>query len=182
MKFELHTERLVLKVLNTDSADKVLNFYKKNADIFELYEPLLGDDFYTLDHHKKILEFEYKNIMSLNMVRYWLFDANNSSTIIGTVSLRNIIRPIYSCCTIGYKMDRDYMNKGLMTEALNCVIPHAISELGLHRFEALVLPDNAPSISLLKKIGFQQEGLLRDKILIGDTRKDHLMYSYIANN
>ncbi len=182
MKFEFTTERLRLKVLTEDAAPMVLNFYKNNADIFEKYEPINGDDFYSLKRQQKILEYEYQYILKLSMIRYWIFEKNNPNKIIGTVSFRNILRPIYQSCTIGYKMDRDYMNKGYCSEAIKAAIPQIANELGIHRFEALILPDNAPSIHMVQKLGFQYEGILRDKIIINGKRLDHCMYAYLFDN
>ena len=182
MQFEINTERLTLKVLGKESAHLVLDFYSRNRDIFEKYEPIIGDDFYTLNHQKKILEFEHNNILKLSMVRYWIFEKDNPNKIIGTVSYRNIVRPIYQSCTIGYKMDRDYMNRGYCSEAIAYTIPIIARDLGIHRFEALILPDNDPSIHMVKKLGFQFEGVLRDKIIINGQRLDHCLYAYLANN
>lgn len=182
MNFELSTERLNLKVLGPEAAPMVLSFYQRNKDIFEKYEPILGNDFYTLERQKNILDFEHKNIMRLLMVRYWIFHKNNPTQIIGTVSYRNIVRPIYESCTIGYKMDRDYVNQGYCSEAIRATLPTVSSELGIHRFEALILPDNTPSIHLVEKLGFKFEGILRDKIIIHGERLDHCMYSYLADN
>ncbi len=182
MIFELKTERLELKILGPEAAPMVLKFYKKNKDIFEKYEPVIGDDFYTLAHQEKILEFEHKSILRLMMIRYWIFEKNNPSQIIGTVSYRNILRPIYQSCTIGYKMDRDFTNKGFCSEAIKATIPVLADELGIHRFEALILPDNEPSIHMVEKLGFKYEGILRDKIIIGGERLDHCMFAYLADN
>ncbi len=182
MKFQVSTERLDLKILNSDDAQLALDFYNRNGDIFEKYEPVIGNNFYTLEHQQKLLDFEYKSIMKLIMIRYWIFEKNNPNKIIGTVSYRNIIRPIYECCTVGYKMDRDYVNKGYCSEALANTIPLLTKELGIHRFEALILPDNAPSIHMVEKLGFKYEGILRDKIIIGGERLDHCMYAYLADN
>ena len=182
MKFEINTDRLILKVLTSSDADMVLDFYNRNSSVFEKYEPLLGDDFYTLNHQKNILDYEYKNILKLNIVRFWIFEKDNPSKIIGTVSYRNIVRPIYSSCTVGYKIDSDYVNKGYCTEALKSSMDIIVNELGIHRIEALVQPDNYPSIHVLEKLGFEKEGLLRDKIMLQDVRKDHFMYAYLADN
>ena len=62
MKFEVTTDRLVLKVLGPESASMVLSFYQRNRDIFEKYEPIAGDDFYTLSHQKKILPHQEKSL------------------------------------------------------------------------------------------------------------------------
>ena len=182
MKFEIDTERLVLKVLNKQSADKVLEFYLRNRNIFERYEPVIGDDFYTIPHQRKVHEFEYQSIMKLSMLRYWIFEKGNPNQIIGTVSFRNIVKPIYESCTVGYKMDRDFVNMGYCSEALSATIPAIANELGIHRFEALILPDNEPSIHMIQKLGFKYEGILRDKIIIRGERLDHCMYAYLADN
>ena len=150
MKFEVNTSRLTLKILGPESASMVLEFYKKNRDIFEHYEPVIGEDFYTLDHQKKVLQFEHNNIMKLIMVRYWIFEKGNP--------------------------------KGYCSEAIEATIPLISSELGIHRFEALILPDNDPSIHMVEKLGFKYEGILRDKIIINGERLDHCMYSFLANN
>jgi ribosomal-protein-alanine N-acetyltransferase len=182
MKFEIKTERLVLRILGPEAAPMVLKFYQRNRDIFEKYEPVIGEDFYTLAHQKKVLEFEHNNILKMSMIRYWIFNKDNPNEIIGTVSYRNIVRPIYESCTIGYKMDRDNMNKGYCSEAIKATIPALVSELGIHRFEALILPDNDPSIHMVTNLGFKFEGILRDKIIIKGERLDHCMYAYLADN
>ena len=116
------------------------------------------------------------------MVRYWIFEKDNPSRIIGTVSYRNIVRPIYESCTIGYKMDQEFLNRGYCSEAIRATIPVIARDYGVHRFEALILPDNNPSIHMVEKIGFKYEGLLKDKIIINGKRLDHCMYAYLANN
>ena len=79
-------------------------------------------------------------------------------------------------------MDRDYMNKGYCTEAIAHSLPVIARDYGVHRFEALILPDNAPSIHMVEKLGFKYEGLLHDKIVINGERLDHCMYAYLADN
>ena len=45
MNLEQTTDRLILRILSADDAEKVLQFYKDNAAIFEQFEPLVGNDF-----------------------------------------------------------------------------------------------------------------------------------------
>ncbi|MCR4695235.1 MAG: GNAT family N-acetyltransferase [Pseudobutyrivibrio sp.] len=182
MRFELTTDRLLLRVLTESSAQQVLNFYKRNAGIFEKYEPMGSEDFYTLSHQQRVLDFEYQNTLKLTMIRYWIFEKDDPDKIIGTISFRNIIRPVYECCTVGYKMDQAYINQGFCTEALEATIPLLAKELGIHRFEAFILPDNEPSIHMAEKIGFKYEGILRDKITIDGKRLDHCLFAYLYDN
>ena len=66
--------------------------------------------------------------MKLSMLRYWIFEKGNPNQIIGTVSFRNIVKPIYESCTVGYKMDRDFVNMGYCSEALSATIPAIANE------------------------------------------------------
>ena len=99
MNLEQTTDRLILRILSADDAEKVLQFYKDNAAIFEQFEPLVGNDFYSLEHQKNLLTYEYQEILKLHMLRFWIFEKDNPDRIIGTVSFHNISPNIYSTAT-----------------------------------------------------------------------------------
>ena len=61
-----------------------------------------------------------------------------------------------------YIGDPEYHRKGCCSEALKLLIRYGFNELNLHRIFAEVFAFNDPSILLLEKLGFQQEGVLRD--------------------
>ena len=51
-------------------------------------------------------------------------------------------------------MDKDFRRKGYMYEAISKGMEIMDEELHLHRVEAIVLPDNEPSIALLENLDF----------------------------
>lgn len=81
---------------------------------------------------------------------------------------------------IGYILAPAHQGKGLMTEALQVVLDHCFGALGVHRVEALIHPDNAASIRLAGRLGFQLEGgPFRDYWRNGDTYMSTMMYALI---
>lgn len=90
------------------------------------------------------------------------------------VHLSQISRGVFLSCFLGYHMDQDFLRKGYMTEAVAAVVDYAFGPLGLHRVEANVMPRNLPSLSLLRKLGFEEEGLARDYLKICGQWEDHL--------
>jgi ribosomal-protein-alanine N-acetyltransferase len=62
---------------------------------------------------------------------------------------------------IGYILSKDMWRMGIMTEALDMLIPFGFSSMDLNRIDAIVHIDNIPSINLLEKFNFTREGLLR---------------------
>ena len=59
---------------------------------------------------------------------------------------------------LGYWIGAEYRGQGLTTEAARAVLPAAGLFLGTSNIRALVLPSNAPSIALLKRLGFALSG------------------------
>lgn len=64
--------------------------------------------------------------------------------------------------SIGYELARPYWHQGIMTEALSAIIDFGFSRLELNRIDAVVMPENTVSINMLERLGFRNEGLLRE--------------------
>ena len=63
---------------------------------------------------------------------------------------------------LGYWITPDRQGKGYATEAADLCLTHAFDELGLHKVWARTAGDNKASNRVLEKLGFQQEGVLRE--------------------
>lgn len=184
MNFEYETPRLYLRILNATphNARQVLDFYSRNRDVFEKYEPLYPNNFYTGKYHMTLLNCEYQMFLHMTSLRYWIFNKQNPDRIIGTVCFYNLARSIYQHCDIGYKLDKQYWHQGYAKEALFYAISHIFRELHMHRIQAYVMPENKNSIYLLESLGFQKEGLCRQNAKIQDKWTDHLLYALIGSN
>ena len=49
-----------------------------------------------------------------------------------------------------------------MSEAVSAMIDFGFTSMGLNRIEAEVMPGNVASAQLLRKLGFQEEGIRRE--------------------
>lgn len=112
-------------------------------------------------------------------VPFFIFE-KSSGSLTGGISIGSIRRGVSQSCQIGYWMGERYAGQGLMREALLLVVDYAFESLLLHRVEAACIPENARSIGLLEKAGFQREGLLRSYLRINNMWQDHYLYSLIA--
>ena len=52
-------------------------------------------------------------------------------------------------------------------------------DLRLHRISAAIGPNNAPSIALVKRLGFQHEGRIRDHVHTNGAWRDSVLYSIL---
>ncbi|MFF5675383.1 GNAT family N-acetyltransferase, partial [Streptomyces hygroscopicus] len=60
------------------------------------------------------------------------------------------------------------------------LIQHAFGELGLHRLEANIQPDNTPSLALVKRLGFEREGYSTAFQFINGEWRDHERWAITA--
>ena len=82
---------------------------------------------------------------------------------------------------IGCDLDPDYWGHGYMTEALSTAIRNGFERMKLNRIEAIVYVNNAPSIRLLERLGFQKEGTLRKYHFLNDTFHDQYLFSLLQD-
>ena len=92
----------------------------------------------------------------------WGIARQTDNQLIGTATLfyldSNNLR-----AEIGYALVRREWGKGYMREALQALLGFAFAELNLQRIEADVDPRNRASAKLLQGLGFQKEGVLRER-------------------
>ena len=83
--------------------------------------------------------------------------------------------------SVGYWLGEDYQGRGLMTRAVRAVVDHAVSVWELNRIEIRAAVGNARSRAIPERLGFQEEGTLREAEIVGGTALDIVVYSMLAS-
>ena len=81
---------------------------------------------------------------------------------------------------LGYWLGASFQGKGLMTRACQALVDYAFNELDLNRLEIRCAVGNTRSCAIPQRLGFQQEGLLRQVEWLYDHFVDHVVYSVLA--
>jgi len=168
------TERLLLKVLDKSYGELVLDYYLRNRLFLEQWEPTRSEEFYTKEYHEEQLAKDLYDIEKGSSFRLWIFNKENHSKILGSIGFNNIIKGAFLSCHLGYKLDVDEINKGYMTEAIKKGIGIIFNEYQLHRIEANIIPRNTPSLRVVEKLGFYNEGLAYKYLKINGRWEDHI--------
>jgi ribosomal-protein-serine acetyltransferase len=83
---------------------------------------------------------------------------------------------------IGYWLDREHEGRGTMTAAVRALVDHAMGAWKLNRVEIRAAVDNRRSRAIPERLGFRQEGVLRQAERVGDRYLDSVVYAMLAED
>lgn len=170
------SDRLYLRIFKPKNAAEVLDYYKRNHSFLNEWEPRRTRDFYTLSYQKRQLFTEYNMFKDKSLVRFWIIKKNDNK-LIGNVCYSNIIMGNFKSCFLGYKLDKDEINNGYMTEAIERTVQIMFDDFGLHRIEANVVPRNLRSLKVMEKLNFEREGFSKRYLKINGKWEDHIHFA-----
>lgn len=150
----LDTERLLLRQLQPADAADLYGYYA-DPEVFK-YLDWCGPT--SIEHAHEVIATWNRWYTEKRIIR-WGMVFKATQRLIGTIFFGDFIGQ--SRADLGYELARSVWKQGIMTEALQAVIPFGFKSIGLHRIQAIVNPDNLASIHVLKKFGFVAEGCLR---------------------
>ena len=98
----------------------------------------------------------------------------------GQLNVSSITWGSLSSATIGYWVAERFAGKSVTPTAVALATDYCFSQLGLHRMEICIRPENAPSLRVVEKLGFRYEGLRRRFIHIDGDWRDHFSFGLVA--
>jgi ribosomal-protein-alanine N-acetyltransferase len=95
----------------------------------------------------------------------------------GQLNVAGIVRGSLQSASLGYWVDGRVAGRGVMPTAVALVTDHCFWEVGLHRVEVNIRPENAASRRVVEKLGFREEGVRRRFLHISGEWRDHVSYA-----
>lgn len=161
----LETERLRLSPLVASDAS--------------LLYPLMGDpevmaywDVPEIDDPEVVAGIILSQVDAMNAGRsmYWSLRGLNDDHFVGACDLSDIDR-WHRRAEVGFMLDREAWGRGYALEAMQAVVAFAAGA-GVRKLTARTHLGNRRSETLLEKLGFAEEGLLRGHVLRDGERRD----------
>ena len=100
--------------------------------------------------------------------------------LVGQLTIAGVARGSVHSAHIGYWISEHVAGRGLMPRAVALVIDYAFTELGLHRLEINVRPENTASLRVPQKLGLREEGLRQRYLHIQGQWRDHRSFAITA--
>lgn len=178
-QISLQTEHLIIRTLCIDDAEILNNYLIRNTSFFKAYAPLRPNETFTIEWQQKKISEHLESRLKEQEIRFFLFESNNPTEIIGDIGYSNIIKGAFWSCFLGYRMDEQKTRKGFMFEALGKTNQFMFDVLKLHRIEANIMPHNTASIRLTEKLGFEFEGYSKNYLKLNGKWEGHNRYALL---
>jgi ribosomal-protein-serine acetyltransferase len=81
--------------------------------------------------------------------------------------------------SIGYWLDQAYEGRGIMTRACRAIVTEGFRQYGLHRIEIRCATGNSRSMAIPRRLGFVEEGILREAECLSDHWVDLRVFSML---
>lgn len=108
------------------------------------------------------------------------FVVEHAGELAGQLNVSSITWGSLSSATIGYWVGQQFAGKSITPTAVALATDFCFQQLGLHRMEICIRPENAPSLRVVEKLGFRYEGLRRRFIHINGDWRDHFCFALVA--
>lgn len=154
---ELASKRLILKQPTRADADAVLRMFR-DQEVLRFYNV----DFLSSRQEAVSLIEQRRRRYEVGHGIRWGIYVRESREYVGSCGFE-LLHRAWHFAEIGYELGREHWGRGYMTEALRAMLGYGFESLDLHRVEAQVEPPNEASRTVLRKLGFQEEGVARER-------------------
>jgi RimJ/RimL family protein N-acetyltransferase len=134
---------------------------------------------FTTDEGLAWIERQWKRADEGDGLSLAIADARSHAAL-GAIVL--LLRRQPGTAELGYWLIESARGRGVGSRAVALVARWALTDGGLDRLEALVVPENLASQRVLERAGFRREGHLRSYLVFGTRREDALIYSLLPSD
>lgn len=170
-------EEVSLKLVEMKDAERVFELTDDSRQYLREWLPWL-DITTTVDDTRVFIKSCLKGYAENNsLTTYILFKGE----IVGTASY-NEIDWTNKIAYIGYWLGKDIQGNGIMTKVAKALTDYALNELRLNKVVISAAVENKKSRSIPERLGFANEGRMRDAEWLYDHYVDHIVYGMLAKD
>lgn len=170
-------EDIELRLLDTYHAEEMFKSINVCRSHLRKYLPWV-DDTKSPNETRQFIEGSKRQYAANNGLDAGIWFKDEFAGVIGFHSINKSIKEI----SIGYWLNKKFTGYGLMTKACKVFVDYAFDILQLNRVEIRCAVDNLKSRAIPERLGFVEEGILRDTEFLYDHYVDCVVYSILKRD
>lgn len=166
---------LQLKLLEIRDSEELFRITDDSRDYLREWLPWV-DSTKTIEDSRAFIQSTLKQFASNNGFQAGIWWKNQLVGCIGFHSIDWSNRKT----SIGYWLAQGFQGNGIMTNATKALVDLAFEYYGLNRVEIRAATDNYKSRAIPERLGFENEGCIREAEWLYDHFVDHIVYGMLA--
>ncbi|HEX4584828.1 MAG TPA: GNAT family N-acetyltransferase [Burkholderiaceae bacterium] len=171
----LRTERLLLRPLREADAPELFSIFSDPRVMRYWSSPAWS----CVDVAREKIAADLKAMAAAEYLQLGI-ERTGDAQLLGKCTLFNFVRESKRA-DVGYGTACHCWGHGYAHEALLALLRFGFAELGLNRVEADIDPRNRRSARLLERLGFKQEGYLRQRWIVGEEVSDSVLFGLLRD-
>lgn len=167
-------EHRSLRLLEEADADELFALIDANRAFLARWMPWAGGQ--TLEATREFIRQSRKQFADNQGFQLAIVDGGDVVGVLGFHRVDWLNRST----SIGYWIAEASQHRGTVTQAVRALIDHAFGTWRLNRVEIHAGVANQRSRRIPERLGFTQEGVLREVERVGDRYVDHAIYAMLA--
>lgn len=179
----LEAGNILLRPLRHRDKREWMELRQRNADWLAPWEasnPAPGGYLPSYNEMVRALNAQVRSCSALPFVIAERREGTRRPVMVGQLTVSGIIWGSALTATLGYWVDRERAGRGIAPTAVALATDYCFRELGLHRMEINIRPENEASLQVVRKLGFRDEGIRRAYLHIAGSWADHRSFALTA--
>lgn len=170
-------EQAELRLLEERHAPELCALTRRNWDYFRQWMPNFSDN-YTVKESRDFILQGLERFIANQEIPAGIWDGGE---LVGVVSLKSINMANRNA-NIGYYIAASHQGRGLVTSACRILLDYAFEDLQLNRVVILCASGNARSRAIPERLGFTEEGTLRQVQWLYNRYVDLVVYAMLKSD
>ncbi|MBO5567494.1 MAG: GNAT family N-acetyltransferase [Clostridia bacterium] len=167
----LEGKRVTLKSISYEDTDDIVRWRNRDA--------VRSNFIYREEFTKEVHEKWIKEKVEPKRVFQFIIIVNEENRKIGSIYLRDIDTMNQKCEFGIFIGEEEFLGRGLGTEAAKLILHFAFEELKMNKVFLRLLAENRRAFRSYLKVGFKEEGLSRQDVLIDGLFHDVIFMSIL---
>lgn len=170
-------EDVSMRMLNASNAEELFKITDRSRAYLREWLPWL-DQTVTVEDSLQFIMNSFQIYAERNGMTAGIFYKGNLAGVAGFNRFDWTNRIGY----IGYWLDIEHQGYGIMTRVVGALTDYAFEKYELNRIDIRAAYDNKKSQAIPERLGFKQEGVLRQAEWLYDHYVDHVVYAMLKRD
>lgn len=163
-----------LRLLEAEHAAELYAMTSRHWEYFRQWMPNFRET-YSLTESTDFIRQRMERFAAGQELSTGIWESNQ---LVGVVALKGIDR-VNRSASIGYYLAATHQGRGLITQSCRILLDYAFTELLLNRVDILCAHANYKSRRIPERLGFREEGTLREAQWLYDHYVDLVVYAML---